>query len=51
MTNAAPNCDFKDSIVFIHCNCGFNNNRLENVHTLLAKFNEIFQRQIHMYSS
>lgn len=44
MTNAAPNCDFKDSIVFIHCNCGFNNNRLENVHTLLAKFNEIFSK-------
>ena len=44
MTNAAPNCDFKDSIVFIHCNCGFNNNKLENVHTLLAKFNEIFSK-------
>ncbi len=38
------NYDFKDSIIFIHCNCGFNNNRLENVHTLLAKFNEIFSK-------
>lgn len=38
------NYDFKDSIIFIHCNCGFNNNRLENVHTLLAKFNKIFSK-------
>ncbi len=39
-----PNCIFEDSIVFIHCNCGFNSNTLENVHTLLAKFNEIFSK-------
>lgn len=39
-----PNCEFEDSIVFIHCNCGFNSNTLENVHTLLAKFNEIFSK-------
>ena len=44
MVNVTPNCEFKDSIVFIHCNCGFNGNILENVNTLLSKFNEIFSK-------
>lgn len=36
--------DFKNSIIFINCNCGFNSNTLENVHTLLNKFNEVFSK-------
>ena len=36
--------DFKNSIIFINCNCGFNSNTLETVHTLLNKFNEVFSK-------